>query len=133
MPDYYSQANGERVFTGSITIPRVGAWVADISLALSATISGPVTLTIGTLTLTGAIVRAGTYGGSRAYRLVGGAGGWRKNIAARSYVRTDGVSSALVIGDAAIEVGETAVVATPEIVGTSYVRSEEHTSELQSH
>lgn len=118
----WSELNGERVLTGSVTIPRVGAWVADVSLALSATVATSVVLTFGTMSLVGSVIRAGTYGGSRAYRLVGGAGGWRKHLQARSYVNAGGVSSSLVIGDAARETGETVAVTAPSMLGSSYVR-----------
>lgn len=118
----WAELNGERILTGSVMIPRVGAWVADISLALSATVASSVVLTAGTLSLVGHVVRAGTYGGSRAYRIVGGAGGWMKSLQARSYVNAGGVTSAMVIGDAARETGETVSIASPEYLGTSYVR-----------
>lgn len=118
----WATLNGERVLTGSVMLPRVGAWVGDVSLALSATVASSVVLTFGTLSLVGTIVRAGTYGGSRAYRIVGGAGGWSKALQARSYVNAGGVTSAMVLGDAAREVGETVSIAAPEYLGTSYVR-----------
>lgn len=118
----WAELNGERVLTASISMPRYGAWVADVSLALSASVASSVTLTAGSLSLVGTVIRAGTYGGSRAYRIVGGAGGWRKDLQARSYVNPGGVSSALVLADAAKETGETVAVTTPKMLGSSYVR-----------
>lgn len=118
----WATLDGERILTGSVTVPRVGAWVADVSLAMSASVSGRVALVVGSLSLVGSIVRAGTYGGSRAYRIVGGAGGWRKPLQARAYASAGGVSSSMVIGDAASETGETVAVTAPVYLGTSYVR-----------
>lgn len=119
----YSTLSGERVVSGSLMIPRYGAWVADVALAIQTTLRSPVTLTVGSLSLVGAVVRAGAYAGSRAYRLVGGYGGWRRNIGARAYASAVGVSSAMVLGDIAAEVGEVVAVNAPEYLGASYVRT----------
>lgn len=119
---YYSTLNGERTVSGSLYIPAYGAWVADIALALAVTVVSPVTLTVGNLELVGSIVRAGAYAGSRSYRLVGGAGGWRKNLTARSYVRASGIDASMVLGDLATETGETIADAPTTALGTSYVR-----------
>ncbi len=118
----WSTLNGERTLTGSLYIPRVGVWVADVALALSTVLAPPVVLTVGSLTLQGTIYRQGAYGGSRGYRIVGGTNGWGKALAARSYVAAGGVSSALVLGDLATEAGERVAVATPSFLGTSFVR-----------
>lgn len=119
----YSALSGERVVSGSLMVPRYGAWVADVALAVQTPLPSSVTLTVGTLSLVGAVVRAGTYAGSRAYRLVGGRGGWRRNVGARAYASTAGVTSSMVLGDAATEVGEQVVISAPEYLGASYVRT----------
>jgi len=118
----YGSLSGERVVSGSLMIPRYGAWVADVALAVQTLLPSPVTLTVGTLSLVGAVVRAGAYAGSRAYRLVGGRGGWRRNIGARAYTSAAGVLSSMVLADAALEVGEQVVTTAPEYLGSSYVR-----------
>jgi hypothetical protein len=119
----YSDLSGERVVSGSLMMPRYGAWVADVALAVQTTLPSPVTLTVGTLSLVGAVVRAGAYAGSRAYRLVGGYGGWRRSVGARAYANAAGVSSAMVLGDLAAEVGEVVAINAPEYLGASYVRT----------
>lgn len=118
----WSTINGERTVAGSLYVPAYGTWVADVALALIADITGRVTLTVGNLSLVGSIVRAGTYAGSRTYRLVGGAGGWRQDMPARSYVRSAGVPASMVLGDIATECGETIADAPTTILGTSFVR-----------
>ena len=118
----WASINGERVTQGNLFIPRYGSWVADVALAISTILTDPIVLTVGNLTLKGAIVRAGTYAGSRAYRIVGGAGGWRKALEARAYQRDTGVTSSMVLGDLAIETGETLGAFTSVSLGNSYVR-----------
>lgn len=118
----WSSLNAERTVAGSLYVPAYGAWVADVALALSALLTGPVTLTVGNLTLQGSIVRTGTYAGSRVYRLTGGAGGWRQDLPARAYVRTAGISASMVLSDLASESGETIADAPTTSLGASYVR-----------
>lgn len=119
----YSTLSGERLVSGSVMVPRYGAWVADVALAVQTTLPSPVTLTFGNVTLVGAVVRSGAYAGSRSYRLVGGHGGWRRNVGARAYAATSGVLSTMVLGDLAAEVGEVVQVNAPEYLGASYVRT----------
>lgn len=118
-----SATASERTVSGSLMMPRYGAWVADVALGTQLDLVGSLTLTIGNLSLVGAVVRAGAYAGSRSYRLVGGRGGWRRNVGARAYSSTAGVTSAMVLGDAALEVGEAVAVSAPEYLGASYVRT----------
>lgn len=119
----YSSLSGERVVSGSLMMPRYGAWVADVALAVQTLLPSPVTLTVGTLSLVGAVVRAGAYAGSRAYRLVGGFGGWRRSVGARAYASAGGVTSAMVLGDLAAETGEVVAMGSTEYLGASYVRA----------
>ena len=118
----WSAANDQRTVAGSLYVPAYGTWVADVALALAGELVNPVRLTVGNLSLVGSIVRAGVYAGSRAYRLVGGAGGWRQDIAAKSYVRSSGVQADMVLRDLAIETGETMADAPTTYLGTSYAR-----------
>lgn len=118
----YASANGVRVVQGSLFMPRYGVWTCDFALAVSTVLTDPITLTVGNLTARGAVIRAGSYAGSRAYRIVGGAGGWRKNLAAKSYVKDAGVYTDLVMGDLARETGETLSAAPSVSLGRTYVR-----------
>lgn len=116
--------NGERVVSGTITIPFYGTWVADVVLATPADIPDAVTLVAGDLTLKGTVVRQATFAASRSARIVGGAAGWRKTLHARGYSHLAGVKLSSVLGDAARESGETIVVQTDRLVGTHYARDE---------
>lgn len=114
--------NGQRVISLRLTIPYYGAWVADVVLAQSTPIAPPVTLTVGTLTLLGAILRVASFGGSRSARLVAGYGGWRKTIPAQGYQKSSGVNASLVLRDAASIVGEQVSVANDASLGSAFTR-----------
>jgi hypothetical protein len=103
--DYLSFA-GERVTAVSLIWSRWGLWSADIALALTTVIpSAASPLVIGDLTLTGTSFRDGLDEGARTARLVGGYGGWRKDVAAQDY-RGSSVMASTVLRDAANAVGE---------------------------
>lgn len=114
--------NGERVVTADVTVPRRGAFTADVSLAGAASISGNVVLTLGKLRLKGTAFRQSPFGGARSVRIVGGFGGWRKSIRSRSYSHDAGVRLSSVIGDAARDAGEKVAITTDRVIGTFYVR-----------
>ena len=73
----FSSVAGAQVVSGSLLVPSVGAWTADLHLATVQALNGVVSVVVGTLTLSGAVVRADAYGGQTRVRLVGGKGGWR--------------------------------------------------------
>lgn len=103
----YATINGIRVVTGSITIPYYGAWVADVSTETGDPLTSAATIVIGGLTLVGTIYRSAAFGGSRTARVVAGAAGWRQPLTQRGYYLAGGVPVAMVLGDAAKELGET--------------------------
>ena len=113
--------NGALVTRLSVTLPALGIWTADATLATSTPLTGRVTIKAGNLTLSGTVIRSGDVSGSRSARIVGGAAGWRKPIASRGYASPAGVRIETVLGDAAKDCGET--LASPSgILGTHYVR-----------
>jgi len=114
--------NGERITTARLTVPYYGTWVADVTLALATAIPPAVTLTIGDMVMVGHVLRMASFAGSRSARIVGGFGGWPKAVAARAYRSAGGVRASMVLGDAAIEVGEQVKLATDSTLGTAYVR-----------
>lgn len=118
----YASANGSRIVSGSVMVPNYGAWVADLKFADASPLTGPIALTIGDLTLKGAIVRTDTFAGLREARLVGGAGGWRQQIPVQAYQNPSGVPLATVLGDAAMAVGETLSLGANPNVGTAWTR-----------
>jgi hypothetical protein len=122
MSDPYISLNGQRTTSAVITIPFYGAWIADVVLALTASIPTQSRLTVGNLSLVGNVYRMATYVGSRSARIVGGFGGWRKVLPPQYYQNLGGIRLSTVLGDAAISVGEKINVASDISVGTSYAR-----------
>ena len=121
----WANLDGVRVVSARVTIPWFGAWAADVVLADASSIGEMPTLTIGTLVLEGARARASSFSGARSARLVGGRGGWRKDVGARAYRFAGGVRLATVLGDAAAEVGEAVdldAALASATVGDAYVR-----------
>lgn len=99
--------NGASALRGEITIPRTGAWTANVSLprlSEAVAIAGPVTVAIGSVTLHGVVVRSGENVGEIWARLQGGAGGLGKPVSAKTY---RGVPARLAISEMLTEAGET--------------------------
>ncbi len=126
----YASLNGERVISGQIILPYYGIWTADVVLAVSIKPADPMILTIGNLTLTGSHYRSLAFGGSRGFRIIGGAGGWRKQVKARYYKSPVGVLRSTILNDAASEVGEHVSLAEDASVGDAFVRQSGHASLL---
>lgn len=121
-PAYWASVSGLRVVRGTLSVPLYGAWVADVVLATDQTLPAAVSLTVGNLTLAGAVYRQAPFAGLLEARLVGGAGGWSQSVEARGYDNPGGVLASQVLADAALEVGEQVVVASDRVLGNYYVR-----------
>lgn len=104
-------------------VPDWGCWWADVNLAEAETLSGRVTLTLADKTLVGTIVSGGAANGTAAYRIIGGAGGWGRELAAKPYLNDAGLKMSNVIGDAAAAVGETVESAPATRMGSHYART----------
>ncbi len=111
-----------RVVTGAIMIQAIGIWSADLLLDQVATVAGQQTVSLGPLSMLGTQIIEGTFTGSTRVRLVGGYGGWRKQIPAKSYSHAAGVKKSTVLGDAASACGERVSIASDGAVGTAFVR-----------
>lgn len=118
----FAELSGNRIVIGAIVLPFLGIWHADVLLDKTSTITGPQTLTLGTLVMKCFPVSVGAFTGSTRVRVVGGAAGWRKTLPPKSYQHDLGVRKSTVIGDAARESGETAVVDADGSVGQAFVR-----------
>lgn len=116
--------NSVLIVRATIVIPRSGIWWADVQLADDTEQSGPVTIEIAGLTLQGTIVVGGTYRARGWWRVVGGAGGWRKPIPKLQYRDENGVQLSKVISDAAREAGETVGALPATRIGPAFVRPE---------
>lgn len=132
---YFASVNGLQVVGGSLLIPLVGAWTADLQLATDQQLSGPAQVVIGNLTLQGFVYRAKPYGGQVRARLVGGAGGWRTPIKPQGYGISQGVKLSTVLQDAAAAARPTPDAPSEQIqifadvsVGQAFVRAAFNTS-----
>lgn len=119
--------NAHRVRLARLTIPKIGAWLADVWTDDEITadeLAGVLTVYAGGAPLTGSLVRGETWQGSTRLRIVGGAGGWRRRLPARWYVSDAGVRPSQVAQDAAKECGETISlgVASDAPLGAWYAR-----------
>jgi hypothetical protein len=118
-----------RAVSVRLVIPWTGAWIADVDFDLEAARvvpTGRVALKIGeTGILAGAIDEraSGRFGEKARARVVGGAGGWDKTVAARHFHNDAGVLSSAVFAATAAEVGETVTEATPSRLGVDFVRT----------
>jgi hypothetical protein len=121
----FATLNGRPILTGRITLPRSGVWVANLTLdGPDAASSGQVAVQVGKqLTLSGTIVRSGTFAGKATMLVVGGKGKLRTPLPGKDHL---GAPLSVVLGDLCTEAGETlsptcdadvlALVATPSWV-----------------
>jgi hypothetical protein len=102
-------------------VPLVGAWTADLELAGAPSLAGQATVVIGNLSLLGTVVRSTDYGGQTRCRLVGGYGGWRKQVSAQGY-GGGAVPLAHVLQDVALAAGETMGPVAAGLAGQAWGR-----------
>jgi hypothetical protein len=119
---YFASVGGFQIVSGSLIVPLVGAWTADLVLAGEETLSGKVSVVIGNLTLAGAVYRSEAYGGQTKCRLVAGAGGWRTPIPVQGYGSPNGIMLSALLDDAAAACGETVNVSNDQSIGNGYAR-----------
>lgn len=96
--------DGARATLCALTIPRVGAWVADLDVDSAEAITGRVSLVIDGATWSGTVARGGLVAGSWRGRIVGGAGGLASTLGA---VAQRGSTLGTVLADALLGAGET--------------------------
>lgn len=92
---------GPAVLSATLELPRVGAWVAEVSLATDSVPSGKVELVLGdVLTIKGTVSRAAVFEGRVSARVVAGADGLRKAVIPKHYTSpTVGVVLRDILGD----------------------------------
>jgi hypothetical protein len=127
---FFASVAGHQVVSGSIMIPLVGAWTADVSLATDAVVAGPVAVVLGNLTLQGFVYRGDPSAGQTQVRIVGGSGGWRKTVQPQGYGSGSGVKLATILGDVARDCGERVAVSGSATVGTAWARLEGNASDV---
>lgn len=116
-----------RVTKAHVYVPNVGPWFADIDLEDSTELSGRVSITLGSLVLSGSVdsSAAGVFAELRRARVVAGGGGWGKALPGRYYHNDASVRALNVVQDVAREAGETLGGFAPArtSVGADYVRT----------
>jgi hypothetical protein len=114
---------GERIVTMTLDLPLIGAWVADMVIAIAQPIaSGVQPLVLGNLNLMGTVYRQAAFGGLVNARVVGGGAGWNKTTQARGYNAVGGVTLSLVLNDLAAEVGEKVAILNDTLFGNHFMR-----------
>ncbi len=88
----YASFNGERVISGSVEVPSFGLWAADVVLESDSTVGATGPLVFGDVSLAGTVYRSFAYAGQIRARLVGGYGGWLKQVPAFAYSLATGLS-----------------------------------------
>ncbi len=119
---YFATCAGLQIVAGSLMIPLIGAWTADLTLATDQQVSGQVEVVIGNLTLQGTIYRSEFYGGQVRARLVGGYAGWRKQAPPQGYGSGTGLKLSTVLNDLAAAVGERINIFAETSVGQAFAR-----------
>ena len=119
---FFASVNGLQVVAGSLVIPAIGAWTADVHLATQQAVSGQVTVVIGNLSLVGNVYRSDVYGGQVRARIVGGYGGWRQAIPAQGYGSLSGVGLGTILNDAANACGEQLGNVNNNSIGNGFAR-----------
>jgi len=119
---YFASCAGLQIVAGSLMIPLVGAWTADLTLAGGQAVSGQVEVVIGNLTLQGTVYRSEVYGQQVRARVVGGFGGWRKPAPAQGYGSGTGLNLSTVLNDLAAAVGEQINIVADTNIGNAFAR-----------
>jgi hypothetical protein len=95
---------GEAVIRGTLCLPRIGAWHADLHVDTTTLFSGRVELRIGANpAMVGTVTRAEVWGAVLRCRVVAGAGALAKDATPRHYARP---TFGIVLDDVCSSVGE---------------------------
>jgi len=92
-----------------LDVPWTGPWVVRAILDdLDATVTGQVTITLGTLKLVGTVdpQASGVFAEQRSVSIVAGAGGWGTELPPKWYQQPSGLNPLTIAQDAARECGE---------------------------
>ena len=121
----FATLQGDPIVDGTVTLPYSGIWHATLQLdRVPVWSSGPLTLQLADATYVCSPVRFFDFSGARQVLVVGGQGGWRKQVPSKQYA--NGALTVLVTADVAAEVGEVPPVIGPTVpasLGMNWVRS----------
>lgn len=115
---------GATAVRARVLVGRWGLWWADVDLSGEVSLSGRQTLALADISLSGTVVSGGAADGRSAYRLVGGAGGWGRDLTAKPYQDDAGVRLDGVLQDLARETGETLADHPTTRLGPHYARDD---------
>jgi hypothetical protein len=127
---FFASANGYQIVSGTLMIPLVGIWTADVGIATDSAITGPVTIVLGNLTLQGSVVRADAFAGQTRARIVAGGGGWRNPVDQQAYGSPGGVRLSTVLSDVASACGEKVFIGSDRSIGNAWVRTNNQASDV---
>lgn len=117
MSFFFASINSKRVIRATLRVPYSGIWIADLDLDTADVVGGPTAnLVLGALTIVGTIsdFRSGTFGEARKVRVIGGKGGWSKEIPPKHYRNDAGLRKSIVLQESAALAGETLNLQFPE-------------------
>lgn len=121
----FASINGERITSGAVMVPYYGQWSAHVTIASQDTVpsaGASATVSLGQLSFVGTVYRSSPFGGARSILVVGGHGGWRSIVPARSYHVSSGVSLSLVLNDLASDCGEKVNIPQDSTLSPDYMR-----------
>lgn len=126
--------NGIAATSGKIFLPATGAWRVECTLETKVLPFGRVIVTFGNSVLLGTVnsEQSGIFGEYCKVLIIGGGGGWGKTVPAQHFKNDFGVLDSFVVSATAALVGEIAVIATPTLLGSDYVRTEGPASKVLS-
>jgi hypothetical protein len=107
-----------------VNVPAWGCWWVGVDLSEPETVAGATSLVLAGQAMVCTVMSGGAADGRAAYRAVGGAGGWGKPVAKKSYSDDSGVALSKVLSDLAREVGETIADVPSTRLGPHYARPE---------
>lgn len=116
--------NGIDAVRARVQIPAWGAPWIDLDLVepLELEAGAVASVNISDETIVGVVVSGGAYESRAAYRVVGGRGGWGKELPALGYANDVGVKASLVLSDAAKAAGETIANLPSTVLGPRFAR-----------
>ena len=106
---------GHPVESLTLTVPRVGAWVADVALVDAPALAGAVELVVDGRAWRGAVHRGGVELGRWTGRVVGGAGGLHALLGPAAYADT---TLAVVLGETLRDAGESLAASAGDLTAT---------------
>lgn len=118
-------ANGRTVTHARTQFAAWGVWYVDVTIDSSEPLTGSVELELNDLRLNGTVLSGGAFAGRAMARIVGGAGGISRTVAARGYANDAGVKVSTIVRDVADECGEAFVAPSSSTsVGNAFARPE---------